>query len=149
MTAKDPVVLGTITLPGVRRSVAHARKFVRDTVPYGHLVTDDMVTVASETVCNAITHTASGRSGGRVTVVLAAGSGMYRLEVTDDGADGARPYVKAENGTESGRGMRIVDALAHRWGYQAVGDRTVVWAEFLTRAAPSPAVTADPEAHTT
>jgi anti-sigma regulatory factor (Ser/Thr protein kinase) len=145
MTTEDLVVVATITLPGVRRSVAHARRFVRDTVPYGHPVTDDMVTVASETVCNAITHTASGRAGGRVTLTVAAGRSMYRLQVTDDGAGGAHPYVKAENGTDSGRGMRIVDALAHRWGYRTAGDRTVVWAVFPTRPALSPT---GPDAHT-
>jgi anti-sigma regulatory factor (Ser/Thr protein kinase) len=144
MTTEGLVVLATITLPGVRPSVAHARRFVRDTVPYGHPVTDDMIAVASETVCNAITHTASGRAGGRVTLAIAAGNDVYRLQVTDDGAGGAHPYVKAENGTESGRGMRIVDALAHRWGYRTAGDRTVVWALFPARPALSPA---HPDAH--
>jgi anti-sigma regulatory factor (Ser/Thr protein kinase) len=133
MTTEGLGVIGEITLPGVRRSVAHARDFVRDTVP-GHVLTDDMVTVASETVCNAITHTASGRTGGQVRVTVAAGNDVYRLEVTDDGAAGTHPYVKPENGTESGRGMRIVDALAYRWGYRTVGARTVLWAEFPTRS---------------
>ncbi|GAA0343523.1 ATP-binding protein [Actinoallomurus spadix] len=127
---EGPVVLGQITLPGRRRSVAYARAFLRDLLPCGHPVLDDLVTVGSETVCNAVAHTASGGQGGRVMVVLLADRGAYRLEVTDDGAGGARPRLEAEGGGESGRGMRIVDALARRWGYREDGDRTVVWAEF-------------------
>lgn len=123
------VVLGAITLPGVRRSVGYARRFLWDMLPSDHPVLDDLVTVGSETVCNAVTHTASG-DGGRVTVSLLAGGDVYRLEVADDGADGGRPYVKAENGAESGRGMRVVEALSESWGFRADGDRTVVWAEF-------------------
>lgn len=127
---EGPVVLGQITLPGRRRSVAHARTFLRDLLPREHPIIDDLVTVGSETVCNAVTHTASGRAEGRVTVVLLVDCGTYRLEVTDDGADGTRPCLKAEDGGESGRGMRIVDALTQRWGYREDGARTVVWAEF-------------------
>ncbi|WP_165970742.1 ATP-binding protein, partial [Actinomadura sp. 6K520] len=63
------------------------------------------------------------------------GDGVYRLEVADDGAAGVRPHVKAEVGAESGRGMRIVAALASRWGFRADGHRTVVWAEFPAPAA--------------
>jgi anti-sigma regulatory factor (Ser/Thr protein kinase) len=128
--AEDPAVLGAITLPGLRRSVAYARAFLRDLLPPGHPLLDDLVTVGSETVCNAVTHTASGDPGGRVTVVLLADRDAYRLEVTDDGAGGARPCLRAEDGGEGGRGMRIVDALARRWGHRADGDRTVVWVEF-------------------
>ncbi|WP_433462963.1 ATP-binding protein [Spirillospora sp. CA-128828] len=122
------VVVGTITLPGVRRSVGYARRFLRDLLPPGHPVLDDLVTVGSETVCNAITHTASG-DGGRVTVSLLAGGDVYRLEVADDGAGGGRPRLKAETGAESGRGLRVVEALSESWGFRADGDRTVVWSE--------------------
>lgn len=148
--ARDPTVLGEVTLPGTRRAVGHARSFVRDIVlgqgaggpgdgDADETVLDDIVMVVSETVANAIAHTASGLDGGRVTVVLAAGDGRYRLEVGDDGAAGGRPHVKDEIGAETGRGMRIVDALASRWGVRADGPRTVVWAEF-----PAPTAKADP-----
>jgi two-component sensor histidine kinase len=93
-------------------------------------VLDDLVMVGSETVCNAIAHTASGRVGGKVTVTLAAGCGVYRLEVADEGAGGARPCPRSESGDESGRGLRIVSELSLRWGFREDGDRTIVWAEF-------------------
>jgi anti-sigma regulatory factor (Ser/Thr protein kinase) len=123
------VVLAEVTLPGVRRSVGVARNLVRDLAD-GLPLVDDLVTAVSEMVANAVTHTASGLRGGRVTVVLSAGDGVYRLEVTDDGAAGGRPHVKAEVGAETGRGMRIVEALSARWGFRVDGPRTVVWAEF-------------------
>lgn len=130
----DLVVLGEVTLHGVRRSVGVARNLVRDLAgEFPGL--DDLVMVTSEAVANAITHTASGLRGGRVTVVLAAGPGVFRLEVTDDGAGGGRPYLKDEVGAETGRGMRIVDGLASRWGFRMEGTRTVVWAEFPAPAA--------------
>ncbi|MGH3243788.1 MAG: ATP-binding protein [Spirillospora sp.] len=124
------VVVGTLTLPGVRRSVGYARRFLRDMVPLqGRPLLHDLVTVGSEVVCNAVTHTRSGK-GGRVTVSLLAGGGLYRVEVADDGAGGRRPCLKAEDGDENGRGLRIVDALAESWGFRTDGPRTVVWAEF-------------------
>lgn len=132
--ARGRVVLGEITLPGVRRSVGVARGFVRELAADVPAV-DDLVVVVSETVANAVTHTASGLAGGRVTVVLTAGDGVYRLEVSDDGAAGGRPHVKAEAEAETGRGMRIVEALSARWGFRAEGARTVVWAEFPAPAA--------------
>ncbi|MEU9019084.1 ATP-binding protein [Actinomadura sp. NPDC048394] len=129
MDGEGLVVLGSVTLPGVGRSVGCARAFVRDFLA-GLPDRDDVVMAVSETVANAVTHTASGLEGGLVTVTVAAGSGTVRLEVTDDGAWGTRPYVKDDPGAETGRGMRIVQGLAARWGYRADGTRTVVWAEF-------------------
>jgi anti-sigma regulatory factor (Ser/Thr protein kinase) len=123
------VVLGAVTLPGVSKSVGCARGFVRGLLPELPGL-DDVVMAVSETVANAVTHTASGLDGGLVTVVVAVAPGTVRVEVTDDGAFGARPYVKNDPGAESGRGMRIVQGLAARWGYRADGSRTVVWTEF-------------------
>ncbi|WP_019633484.1 ATP-binding protein [Actinomadura atramentaria] len=134
------VVLGTLSLPGEGRSASRARAFLRGLLPPDDPVLDDLLTVGSETVGNAVAHTASGRPGGRVEVRLAAVAGGYRLEVADDGAAGGRPHVRPGSdddlledlvfGAESGRGMRIVAALASAWGYWARGERTVVWAEF-------------------
>ncbi|TYB49610.1 ATP-binding protein [Actinomadura chibensis] len=161
--SRDPTVIGEVTLPGTRRAVGHARNFVRDAVlgknagspdaagrtgiDYGDVdetVLDDIVMVVSETVANAITHTASGLDGGSVTVLLAAVDGRYRLEVGDDGAADGKPHVKDEIGAETGRGMRIVDALASRWGVRADGPRTVVWAEFPAPVK-TPAPLTDPD----
>ncbi|GAA4242655.1 hypothetical protein GCM10022254_76450 [Actinomadura meridiana] len=130
------LVLGALTLPGVRRSVGYARQFLRDMVSQDHPRLDDLVTVVSEIVCNAIVHSDSG-GGGVVTVSLLAGGGVYRLEVADDGGRG-RPRVKAEDGGESGRGLRVVEALADGWGFRTDGNHTVVWAEFGEKSSGNP-----------
>ena len=123
------IVLGAITVPGELRSMTYLRRFLRETAPSGHYDPDDVVLVGSELGGNAVAHTRTGK-GGKLTVTLSRTNELLLLEVTDDGAGGARPYLKPESGGESGRGMRVVDALALRWGYRPDGDRTTVWAEF-------------------
>src|SRR4051812_9589846 len=132
MTAPEyetDVLLGALALPGVERSVPYARHFLRDLLPAGAPVAYDLMTVASELTSNAIAHTRSGQ-GGQITVQLLARPGVFRVEVADDGAAGARPHVKAESGCESGRGIHIVQELTTGWGYTEDGARTIVWAEF-------------------
>jgi anti-sigma regulatory factor (Ser/Thr protein kinase) len=133
--SENPELLGTLTLPGVDRSVAYSRHFLRDLLPADHPVVYDLTTVVSELVCNAIAHTASGRDG-QVTIRLLRWDGRLRLVVVDDGADGRRPQERQENGDEDGRGIRIVKALACRWGFTEDGPRTVVWAEFKESVLP-------------
>ncbi|WP_169807933.1 ATP-binding protein [Actinomadura hibisca] len=130
----DMTLLAALTLPGTARSVAHARSFLRDTLVPAYLapgdeLLDDMVLVVDEFAGNGIRHTASG-DGGKFTVALWKGHGVLRAEVTDDGADGARPTLQPEPDDETGRGLHIVAALAMRWGHRANGARTTVWADF-------------------
>lgn len=130
-------LLAVLTLPGVERSVRHARLFLRDTlvpdlVPPGDELLDDMALVVAEFAGNGIRHTASGR-GGEIHIALWAGDGVLRAEVSDDGADGERPVLRDAQDGESGRGLRIVDAIAARWGHRPDGPRTTVWAEFPAR----------------
>ncbi|MFA1551152.1 ATP-binding protein [Actinomadura chokoriensis] len=132
--ARELRLLAVLTLPGVERSVRHARLFLRDTLvpdhvaPGGELL-DDMALVVDEFAGNCIKHTASGR-GGKFHVALWAGDGVLRAEVSDEGASGARPVLRDAADGESGRGLLIVAALASRWGHRADGPRTTVWAEF-------------------
>jgi anti-sigma regulatory factor (Ser/Thr protein kinase) len=127
------VLLGRITLPGVARSAGRGRAFLRETLDTDHPALPDLEVCVSELITNARCHTDSGR-GGRIVVTLSAGAGVVRVEVTDDGADGARPRIRAEDDGEDcgehGRGMRIVEALSARWGFEEDGARTTVWAEF-------------------
>ena len=130
----DLALLAVLTLPGVERSVPCARHFLRDTLvpeylsPGGELL-GDMALVVDEFAGNGIRHTASGR-GGKISIALWVGRGVLRVEVTDDGAGGARPRLRVAADGESGRGLHIVAALSARWGHRPDGDRTTVWAEF-------------------
>jgi anti-sigma regulatory factor (Ser/Thr protein kinase) len=123
-------VLGSLTVPGGERSVAYARRFVRDMLGAGHPALDDAALCTSELVTNAVVHTRSGR-GGRVTVTVAAGAGGVRISVTDDGAGGRLPYVRREPFAEDGRGVLIVTALAAAWGAEQGEDgATTSWFAF-------------------
>ncbi|GAA4688902.1 hypothetical protein GCM10023347_50880 [Streptomyces chumphonensis] len=75
--------------------------------------------VTSELVTNAILHGA----GGSVHFRLARTDAEPCIEV-DDGSPG-RPRVRNPGpDDESGRGMLLVDALAHRWGTSEDGTNT-------------------------
>src|SRR5260370_41417043 len=78
----EGVVLGTVTLPGLKRSVADARGFLRELLAPGEVL-DDLTLVGSELVGNASTHTGS-RDDGKVTVTVVQGPGGLLLEVTED-----------------------------------------------------------------
>ena len=134
----ESAVLGSITLPGVTRSVACARRFARDVLGPGHPSLYDVQTCVSEGFTNAVLHTASGR-GGKVTVTFRAAGEIIVAEVTDDGAGGARPCVRDEPAAVHGRGLRIIDALTLAWGVHPDGDRTTVWMRFPGPSAPQAA----------
>jgi anti-sigma regulatory factor (Ser/Thr protein kinase) len=119
-------VLGTLTLPGSERSVAYARRFVRDMIGADHPALDDAELCTSELVTNALAHTAS-KHGGQVTVTVARDAGMLRISVADDGAGGQVPYVREEPFAEDGRGILIVSSLATDWGAQAEEHGTTTW----------------------
>jgi anti-sigma regulatory factor (Ser/Thr protein kinase) len=123
-------VLGSLTLPGVQRSVGYARRFARDMLGEDHPALDDLRTCISECATNAIAHTASGEDGGRFTVTLASADGVVHGEVIDEGATETTPYVRGVEGddrSEDGRGMLIVTALAAEWDVETVGANTRVW----------------------
>jgi anti-sigma regulatory factor (Ser/Thr protein kinase) len=80
-------VLGTLTLPGWERSVAYARRFVREMIGDDHPALDDADLCTSELVTNAVAHTAS-KHNGHVTVAVALDADLLQISVADDGAGG-------------------------------------------------------------
>lgn len=116
-------VLGTLTLPGDERSVAYARRFVRDTIGADHPALDDAELCTSELVTNALVHAASKQ----VTVTVAREANVLRISVADDGAGGRVPYVHDDPLAENGRGMLIVSVLATEWGAEAGDEGTTTW----------------------
>ena len=109
---------GIHQVPAVRDHVAGRLR----ALGFEHLV-DDAHLVVSELVTNALLH-----GGGRAVVrVLPAGDGV-RAEV----ADGTRlpPVIGPQSDRAmTGRGLRLVRALADRWGVDVRGQGKVVWAE--------------------
>lgn len=125
----DAALTGSITLPGVERSVAYGRRFVRETLGSRHPALDEVALGVSELATNAIMHTPSG-DGGQVRIGLVATRSLVRVEVTNDGTSATKPRVRRDAGGESGRGILIIDALADAWGVIEGAGTTTVWAEY-------------------
>ena len=103
--------------------VARARRLVRAALGRWGLNADvpDVELLVSELVSNAVRH---GR--GRICMLLSlAGDRMY-LDVRD-GGHGSTPTVR-ERTDLGGRGLRIVQHLADRWGTKVNDAGTSVWA---------------------
>ncbi|HEY0540100.1 MAG TPA: ATP-binding protein [Actinoallomurus sp.] len=121
---------GSITLPGVERSVASGRRFVRETLGSLHPALERVSLGVSELATNAIRHSPSGE-GGQITIGLVADGRAVRAEVTNAGTMPAKPHPRTDVEAEGGRGILIIDALADSWGVTEGSGTTTVWAEFL------------------
>lgn len=100
-------------------------------VPYGSELSDDVALIVAELAANAVVH---GYVAGRdfELRLQTLGAGGLRVEVSD-AREERRPEMCANAiDAESGRGLRLVEALAAKWG---VAERVVgktVWAEVAT-----------------
>ncbi|MEU8538786.1 ATP-binding protein [Streptomyces sp. NPDC048717] len=111
-----------------RLSVPLARDFTRKALAdWGvHTRADDVLLCVSELTTNALHHGVPPGRGFRLFLYLHHPA-LLRVEVHDSG-DGT-PAVRTPD-DESGRGLRIVDALSDLWG---VGERDpgkFVWCQF-------------------
>ena len=116
------LVLLDLTMPVM--SGMEALPHLRDVLS-GH--DDDLlervVLLTSELVTNAVVH---ARSDARVRLRL--GPGMLRVEVGDD--DPGLPVAREPDAAgPGGRGLRILDEVASRWGVDPDGPGKVVWFE--------------------
>jgi anti-sigma regulatory factor (Ser/Thr protein kinase) len=112
-----------LTLPAKATSPGRARKFVTTTLAaWGTGDADDATLVVSELVTNALLHARTG-----MTVRLAEeGDGAVRLSVTDGSAHALQQRrFSVESGT--GRGLRLLDALAVEWGVDELDGGKTVW----------------------
>lgn len=130
MTATNDVAF---RLPRSRRSVPRARALLHAVLGewgVGQEVLESAELVLSELVTNALrVPVPVGRQVG-VRIARDAGEGLLRLEVSDAG--GGRPEVREPGEDETrGRGLLLVAALAHRWGWEerAAGIGKTVFAE--------------------
>ncbi|MET9444894.1 ATP-binding protein [Streptomyces sp. NPDC006610] len=118
-------------------SPAQARRLTRSRLTGWSVCEDTCDTAAlvvSELVTNAIMHTASAV----VVCELHDGDEVVRVAVGDEGCAPGEPRPTPERAEEEhGRGLLLVDALAHAWGAQENGPGLLVWAELPRRAAPA------------
>ncbi|MFD9126894.1 SpoIIE family protein phosphatase [Kitasatospora sp. NPDC059571] len=116
--------IATLTLEGDKAMVRHARRFTRRTLAdWGLAGTADLVELlTSELITNALVH-----AGAPVRLRLFRNQ-LLTVEVSD--RDSREPRLRrAHAEDEGGRGMHLVNELAHRWGVRNTGDGKVVWFE--------------------
>ncbi|WP_405735594.1 ATP-binding protein [Streptomyces sp. NBC_00028] len=121
----------TVLLSANRRGAQRAREHtVRQLGAWG-VPLEAAQHIVAELASNAVLH---GRVPGRdfrLRLKLYADDGVLRVEVTDARGDRIPQLHDPVSGdAESGRGLRIVEAYAERWGVEeaAAGGKTV-WAE--------------------
>ena len=85
----------------------------------------NVVLLVSELVTNSVRH--SKATSGMIELVVCVTPRVVRIEVSDDGG-GFEPQPSGLEDARPGRGLRIVDELADRWG-SPTGLRTSVWFE--------------------
>jgi anti-sigma regulatory factor (Ser/Thr protein kinase) len=116
-----------LDLPPVAASVPTARRIVVDllrtwSVPHD---VDDAALLVSELVANVVDHV---RGEASFTLELTVAGDWLRLSVADGSA--IRPVVRElEDGAVRGRGMRLVAAIADRWGAEEHEGGKRVWLE--------------------
>ncbi|MFJ2113397.1 MULTISPECIES: ATP-binding protein [unclassified Streptomyces] len=111
-----PLVPAHWRFPAHPASVRRARHAVAASLPdalrphFG----DDLGLLTSELVTNAIRHGACGEDGDLVELVLWPADGHYWLAVSDPGTGKPAP-ARPDTGSESGRGLILVESLATAW----------------------------------
>jgi len=119
----------SVTLAGRAERTRAARAFVREVLGPGHPCGEAAELLVSEVFGNSVRHSGSGAPGETVTVVVRAGKGLVRVEVTDLAGQGTPELRSAGRDAEGGRGLQLVAGLAARWGSRRRGGRTVTWFE--------------------
>ena len=112
-----------LTLPPNATSPARARRFVTSTLTAWRVDgSDDLLLLASELVTNALLHA-------RTTMTIRLddeGDDVVRLAVTDGSPlDLQQRHFSVESGT--GRGLRLLDAVALDWGVRHGRGGKTVW----------------------
>jgi PAS domain S-box-containing protein len=116
--------VATLALSGDRRMAGQARGFTRAKLEaWGLSSLSDMAELlVSELVTNALTHTDRPRQ------LRLFCDRTLTIEVAD--SDPRAPTVRRfTDYEEGGRGIRLVDELAHRWGSRSTRHGKVVWFE--------------------
>lgn len=110
---------------GDAASVGEARRFLRRTLAeWGAEAFDGSATlVLSELAANSVLHAHSG-----FTVDLRLDGDFLRLSISDGAVRSPRRRAHSAEAT-TGRGLAIVNALAHAWGVEKRPGGKTVWAE--------------------
>lgn len=127
----------TLLLPPRTTSPGRARRFVEGSLEGAELqeAAATAALLVSELVTNAVLHAGTG-----VEVELCVQQGRVRIGVSDGGAR-ERPHTRSQPGmTTVGRGIQLLEELAHGWGTEPrTGGGKTVWFELCDDERPQPA----------
>ena len=136
MQTERLAVLAADWFPGEAAAVGQAREFVRGVLGTAWPRLDDLLLMVSEVASNAVRHTASGDDGGWFDLTVSAAGLAVRIAIADGGGS-SEPQIPDGGGEPDvltgGRGLRIVDALACKWGHTGDELGRVVWFEMECR----------------
>ena len=135
--ADRPPVVVTACFPGRAAEVSSAREFARGVLGPEWPCLDEVLVMVSEIASNAVRHTASAADGGWFDLTVSVTDGRVRVAIGDRGSSSVpRVASGGESGelVPGGRGLRIVDALAERWGHAGDELGRVVWFEVSASA---------------
>jgi MEDS: MEthanogen/methylotroph, DcmR Sensory domain/Histidine kinase-like ATPase domain len=127
-TEQDPPLSGPkicAHFEAERHAPTAARHFAADVLGrWGHPSTllEDAKLVVTELATNAVRHARSAFS-----VEIHPYGACVRVSVRD--ASRVRPIPRDNPQAPSGRGLRLIDAIAARWGAEIADDGKTVWAE--------------------
>src|SRR5262249_22610390 len=89
-------------------------------VPYGCDPHDALTLIVADLAANAVRH---GRVPGRdFHLAVTSGATTVRIEVTDTRTDGMPAVTAPSDSCDAGRGLLLVEHLAHRWDWHARAD---------------------------
>ncbi|MET9401602.1 SpoIIE family protein phosphatase [Kitasatospora sp. NPDC002965] len=116
--------IATLPLGDDHAMVAHSRRFTRETLGDWGLgaLADWAELLTSELITNALVH------AGSPTQLRLLCNRTLTVEVADQDAESPR-MRRAREEDEGGRGIHLVNELAHRWGSRKTPDGKVVWFE--------------------
>jgi anti-sigma regulatory factor (Ser/Thr protein kinase) len=114
--------------------VAAARQFVAEALARDSEFRETARLLVSETVTSTLDQARFGMGDGAFEVAYAVVDGRLRVEVSDDGGP-ARLRRRIHDVHRSGRGLRLVQALASRWGIREGTSGRIIWFELDLQAA--------------
>ncbi|MFM9445060.1 ATP-binding protein [Streptomyces acidiscabies] len=105
-----------------------ARKLVRQVLAVWRLdrIADHAELIVTELIANATRHTSCAEIR---LVIRRSASARVRLGIVDREPSRLPALGRADDDDESGRGLRLVDSVADRWGYDLHGSGKRLWAK--------------------
>jgi anti-sigma regulatory factor (Ser/Thr protein kinase) len=121
-------VAATRTFARRADEVPAARRFIRDALA-GDPARCDAELLTCELVTNAVQH---ATDAAQVTVTVMRLGAVVHVDVIDDGCVGLPHWREAGGHDENGRGFKLVNAIAERWGFLRERSGTCVWFEIAS-----------------